>query len=745
MPIQKPTNHYFQKEKMIMKKRFIKSLTVIGIATMLMIPCAAIEKTALAAGAATKNLDAGPYIGKIMLAQNEAAGSGAPGGAGAASGSGGPGGAGGPGGSGAPGGAGGPGEGGSGGPGGAGGPGGGGNIGAEAESAQPVVSAAKSLFADFDTVKNKDAVETVYDFGLMEGCTSDKGAQRFCPEKSLTLSGLAKAVSLSTLLVKGGAPSDYIAYCIEKGLFKGVSTPDKQVTGYDAARMLLSALGVKGLTGDIGKTAVDAALKQYNLVEGLGDIDLSKAISRDNAAQMIANALRLSDGSAYIPRVLHNSPVQVGSGSKTIDNTRIFYYGGSAIQNSGESVLVVRNSRVDGDTSVATAPLAGNPGNLLVGGSIRTTLTLGQSQAFYINSEVISKNWAALSTDGATAVTKPGQTELSVYAYGSTSKTREAGYGTYSDLFCNVYFYGTNLSSAEIGIISGTYGSVTVGNIGDGEANKTLAAQLNAADKTARSDKGLGSVITGGRNAVMIHSVNLPPYWVNKGYSKEELPFLYGKISIHGSTLATDLSLDKGIKYPAERQAYINHHAGSVIVVKSANADILLDKTTVKADKKGTGALVHTVINNDTMFMTKVPDGTVYPGVKVRMTDMKAEGDILHEDYQRDMSLSLTGASLTGKIVSGTVASWNALCKEKGFETYMIDPNGYKTVHGVNLTLDSGSVWNVTDKSTLTALTIGKGAVIAAPKGKTVMMTVNGAAVPVAAGTYTGNIVITVS
>jgi hypothetical protein len=629
-------------------------------------------------------------------------------------------------------------------PGGPGGPGGPGNMGAEAESAEPVVSAAKSQFADFDSVKNKDAVETVYDFGLMEGCTGDKGVQRFCPEKSLTLNGLAKAVSLSTLLVKGGVPSDYIVYCAEKGLFKGTSAPDKHVTGYDTAGMLLSALGVKGLTGDVSKVAVDTAFKEYNLKEGLGDMDLSKVISRDNAAQMIANALRLSDGSAYMPRVVHNSSVQLGSGYKTIDNTRMFYFGGSAIQNSGESVLVVRNSRIDGDTSVATAPLAGNPGNLLVAGTIRTTLTLGKSQAFYINSEVISKNWAALSTDAATMVTEPGQKELSVYAYGSTSITREGGYGTYSDLFCNVYLYGTRLSSAEIGIISGTYGAVTIGNIGDGEASRALVTQLIAADRDAWKDKSAGSVITGGRNAVMIHSVNLPPYWGNKGYSKEEIPFLYGKISIHGSTLATDLSLDKKVKYPEERQAYIDHHSGSVILVKSANTDIILDKATVKADKKGTGALIHTVINNDSMFMTKVPDGTTYPGVKVRMTDMKVEGNILNEDYQRDMYLSLTGTSLTGEIISGTVGSWNALCNEKGFKGYIIDPNGYNTIHGVILTLTSGSVWNLTGESTLTALNIRDGAVIAAPKGYSVTMTVDGVKTPVMAGAYKGNIVLAV-
>jgi hypothetical protein len=632
--------------------------------------------------------------------------------------------------------------GGSGGPGGAGGPGGpGANMGEESMSSEPLVSAAKSQFSDFESVKNQDAVVTVYDFKLMDGCSGKDKAQRFCPEKDLTLGDLAKAVAKSTLLVNGKTPSDYVAYCKEKGLYKGTDSADKAVTGYDTARMLLAALGVKGISGDAGNAAIDGALRQYNLKKELESLDLSKTISRDNAAQMITNALSLSDGGASMPRVLHNSGVQVGSGTKTIENTRIFFNGGSAIQNSGESVLVVRNSRVDGDTSIATKPLAGNPGALLVGGSIRTTLTLGQSQAFYINAEVNSKNWAALSTDGATMVTAPGQKELSLYTYGSNARTIEGGYGAYSDLFCNVYLYGTKLTSAEIGIISGTYGAVTVGTIGDGEANKEVAAHLVDADKKAQSGKSLGSVITGGRNALMIHSVNLPPYWSNKGYSQAEIPLLYGKFSIHGSTLATNLGFDRNLQYSAEKQGYINHQKGSVIVIKSANVDMLLDKATLKADKKGTGALIHTVINNDTNFMTKVPDGTTYPGMKIKMHDMNAQGDILNEDYQRDMYLTMTGTSLTGKIVSGTATGWNALCKQKGFEAYIIDPNGYKTVHGINLTLNTGSQWNVTGESTLTALTIGEGATITAA-GKKVTMTVDGVVTPIKPGAYKGSITI---
>jgi hypothetical protein len=653
----------------------------------------------------------------------------------------GPGGAGGPGGapSGAPEGQGGPGgPGSSGGPGGEGGPGapgGDGNMGAAAEQQTPVSSAAKLAFSDYDKAANKAAVDTVYDFGLLEACS--KG--QFCPEKNLTLGELAKAVVLSTQLLQGSAPKDFIAYGVQRGLLQSGGASDKTVTGYQTAAALLAALGMKGARGESGVTA---ALKDHDFLQGIDGIELSKPVTRDNAAQMIANALRLSDGSGIIPRVLHNTSTGVNSGSKTLDGYRIFFLGGTAVQDTNDSTLIVRNSRIDGDTSTETKPLSGPPGGLLVGGSMRTTLTLGQAQSFYINSTVNSRNWAALSTDAAKPVTATGQKELAVYSYGTKAKTLSGGYGTYSDLFCNVYLFGTEMDSAEIGIISGTYGKVTVGTIGDGEANSELAAHLATADKSLWSDKSSGSKITAGRNALMIHSVSLPPYWGYKGYSKEELPLHSAPISLHGSTLATDLSLNKKLDYSAEQQAYIDHQAGSVIVIKSANAALDLDGVTLQPDKKGIGALIHTVINNDTGFMTKVPDGKTYPGVQVKMKGMKATGDILNEDYQRDLHLSLAESSLTGKIVSGTAETWNALCKEKGMEKYIIDPTGYKAAHGVELSLDNGSSWTVTGDSTLTALTIASGATVKAGAGVRLTMTVDGAETGIQAGTYHGKILI---
>ena len=425
----------------------------------------------------------------------------------------------------------------------------------------------------------------------------------------------------------------------------------------------------------------------------------------------------------------------VSSGELVLDGRVISYMGGTAVQDTGTSVVVARNSYIKGDTEASTEPLTGNPGNLLVAGSIRTTLAMGQSHAFYINSTIVSKNWAALSTDGAEPALEEGESELSLFAYGTDAITEEGGYGAYSDLFCNLYSYGSRIRSAEIGIISGTYGRVVIGTIADGEADEELASYLTEEDKALRPDKTLGSVIEGGRNALMVHSVNLPPYWEYEGYSEEELPLYSTEITAADSVLATDLSLDQGVVYEGDKQGYIDHSAGSVILIKSTNLALDLTRCELLADPDGTGAVIHTVYNNDTGFMNAVPDGEQYPGSVITMTEMTVTGDVLDEDYQRDLTLVLSATQWDGAINYYDCDHWNAVAAAEGFTTYAMDES-YAAVHGSYVELKDGSTWTVTGESTLLGLVIGEGCTVNGT------MTVDGVATDPIGGEYTGVIVL---
>ena len=239
----------------------------------------------------------------------------------------------------------------------------------------------------------------------------------------------------------------------------------------------------------------------------------------------------------------------------------------------------------------------------------------------------------------------------------------------------------------------------------------------------------------------MIHCVSLPPYWGRPGYSQAELPFHSGVVEIQNSILETDLSLEKAIDYPAAANAYIAHHRGSVILVKSCNAQIRVRQSQLKPDPQGTGAILHTVINSDIAFSVKVPEGTVYPGIHGSFADMEMQGDMLHEDYERDLYLTLQDVRFTGKIVTGTAETWNKTAMREGFPEYIIDPDGYQTVHGTHLRLERHTIWTVTGTSSLRELVLEPGAIIQAKHGGITMM-LNGVPVALEPGCYRGEIIL---
>jgi hypothetical protein len=143
----------------------------------------------------------------------------------------------------------------------------------------------------------------------------------------------------------------------------------------------------------------------------------------------------------------------------------------------------------------------------------------------------------------------------------------------------------------------------------------------------------------------------------------------------------------------------------------------------------------------------------------------------------KDITASFSNMTLTGDIVNGNTAVSALIVDFKNATItgaistsvikHVLGPNGeqvdmnhrelYKLIgdvtntycatnekFGVNVSLDEKSTWIVDKTSYLTSLTVAKGATIKAPEGKSLKMTVNGAAKPIDAGAYKGKIVITV-
>lgn len=177
-----------------------------------------------------------------------------------------------------------------------------------------VVTAYAANFTDTDKIVNTEAVETLVKLNVMNG--KDDGT--FDPTGLVTRAEMCKMISrimnsgddfqegvmgknfsYSYTDIIGHWAKDYIAHCDELGIVSGPGdgtfSPDGNVAGVEAAKMLLVAIGydatIEGFTGSTWADAVTDYANQKNLFYGLNSFDASTALTRDTAAQMIYNSL----------------------------------------------------------------------------------------------------------------------------------------------------------------------------------------------------------------------------------------------------------------------------------------------------------------------------------------------------------------------------------------------------------------------------------------------------------------------
>ena len=166
-------------------------------------------------------------------------------------------------------------------------------------------------FPDRDEIVNKDAVSMLTTLGIIEG--TDQGT--YNPTGDVDRAQMAKMISVAltnnencdTLYqnvdsgltdIAANWARGYINYCYTLGIIAGRGNntfdPSANVTGVEAAKMLLAALGydaeIEGLVG------TDWALNTAALAQNLGIFrnftkDVSEPLNRDDAALLIYNAL----------------------------------------------------------------------------------------------------------------------------------------------------------------------------------------------------------------------------------------------------------------------------------------------------------------------------------------------------------------------------------------------------------------------------------------------------------------------
>ena len=418
-----------------------------------------------------------------------------------------------------------------------------------------------------------------------------------------------------------------------------------------------------------------------------------------------------------------------GGAATNIDNGATLYISDSKLvvdgaaryvtANYNDAKLIVNNSTVtstgsNDNTADVSEPFSNAA--LLISGTARANFSIGATQTYYYDSVCTAEGWAALSTDSATG------NGLDLYAYNTEGIAENGGYSTYADTNCRVWLYGSRLTAAEIGCIISKNGQIH--SYGSDSAPEDVMQYHEG------KEVSIDSRIVGGRNAVMIHA----PDMMGQGLMAADCGTFYAE----NTALATDNDLRSTKDYNDYGEAvgaYIDDISGDIFLIRSTSADIQLKNVTMDSYN---GVLVHTVLNADSMgnFLA-AGDGEQVNPVAVSMEDMDVTGDILHEDYQRQMTVDLEHTTLTGNLVSGTMDSWNQQWVDYGEVNWVVD-DSFDADYGIALTVGDGAVWNVTGDSSLKSLTVMEGGTVQGD------ITLDGQPLtPEPGKTYTGDIQVT--
>ena len=179
-----------------------------------------------------------------------------------------------------------------------------------------MVVGAGAAFSDQSKIKNTEAVDACTALNIIGGYPDGS----FKPEGNITRAEVTKMICVALNGGKNPAVSTnttptfsdvrnnanaawaegYIESCAAQGIVSGVGggkfAPNGNVTGVQLAKMLLVSLGYKseneGFTGNAWATNVNVRAAQKGLYDGLEAMDTNVAITRDNAARMVWNALQ---------------------------------------------------------------------------------------------------------------------------------------------------------------------------------------------------------------------------------------------------------------------------------------------------------------------------------------------------------------------------------------------------------------------------------------------------------------------
>lgn len=510
---------------------------------------------------------------------------------------------------------------------------------------------------------------------------------------------------------------------------------------FDEGSKLLSPTGISGLnlTGNTLSGGIAVEMPSETDVFTIGGEATPYEVNGKKYNTVISvNAGEGNNDLGY--EAVHGVGIGINTGELRLENAYIAsegprstpVYAFSTASPAATSVVAV-NSTLSAHSDSIWMP----PFKLLAGGA-RATLLMTRNNSWFYGSEILSNNWGAVSQDSVDAMT---------YMVNSSGVSTEGGYSTY--LTYGMRLYGSDLYAGQYGVFM--CGSSDI-------LTDTGAAAIEDVDAMAKApdfavDTGRSSNVVAPFNAIVVHN-SLPDIsMVAKGVFRNTL---VSTLPEHLPDSVTPMGYNDDFFMPGvdilgsgngcgAAYFYNKNLYGSLALIRSMNADMTFDNAETCTSNN---VLVHSVVTYDppsaSGYLTPEQSGSV-PGIAATFINGAYTGDILHQDYQRAMTVTVgENATLTGKAVSGTYAAWNDLWSEEQLVAALED-DGYTpdffendlwvedvqanlirpedTVYegtdntGISMTVAAGGTWLVTGDSSLSTLTIEDGGTLAAPEG----------------------------
>jgi hypothetical protein len=412
-----------------------------------------------------------------------------------------------------------------------------------------------------------------------------------------------------------------------------------------------------------------------------------------------------------------NGIVVTGDSTYAIENPDIAFTGNGGNDFSGYGAAIV---------SKGTSNVTVNNANIINTGVVRTAIFAGGSSTLTVNDSYIEVHNGTLPSDYTFNVTLGKMMEVP-WMLGLVGNCRATNLvGT-----AKAYYNRTTIIADGWGCLS-TDDNSGVTLVATDCTIKTLTSGYGAYSiGSGTSDTFSGCIIDVADMAmIMANGTASGTFTKSAGNITQVTSGRFGIVA-HASNVGT-LTINEGTKFNTDE---------AVILVKTASPTIVVDNSTLTS---GTGIILQ-AMNNDDPNMSGGAPGSALNATFSNMQGEKAMiGDIVNA-MSGTVNITFENATITGAITTATAASVGTISQATYYNIGEVTNTYEATSYSITASLDGDSTWVVSKTSYLTGLTIAGGAVVTAPDGKTVTMMVDGIATPIAAGTYTGKIVLTVS